>query len=186
VAVPLTDDSFSQQTLGFSYSHFGTSYTTCFIGSNGYVTFNVGSTNLGESAATFVSAEPSIRMFWDDLNPGAGGQVTFYTDNATTFEVCFTNVPEFAFTNQNSFRMLAQPGSVSIDYGAMAAVDGLVGMSPGGSLATGLPLNLSVGPNSINPGEAPYELFTAASPMDLSGFQVLFFTDAAGTPLLQQ
>jgi hypothetical protein len=126
-------------------------------------------------------------MWWDDLNPANGGSVRFFTDNAATFEVCFAGVPEYFATGANSFRLTASSaGLLTIDYGAMSSVDGLVGLSPGNNLdPVGTAMNMSISPNSINPGAAVYELFTAALPNDLAGFLVQFLMDGAGNPITQ-
>ncbi|MAG56091.1 MAG: hypothetical protein CMJ83_07355 [Planctomycetes bacterium] len=184
--VSLGDDAFVQQNLGYSFSWYGVSYTSLFIGSNGYVTFGAGHTVYNETVSGLVGGLPRIAMWWDDLNPATGGTVTWSTDNVSQSEVCFSAVPEYSAVGANSFRLtLSSAGSVAIDFGAMGAVDGLVGCSPGNNLGSGLPLNLSSGPNPINAGQAPYQLFDTLVPNDLAGYRVVFTLDVNGNPISQ-
>jgi hypothetical protein len=186
--VPLTDDSFAAVTLGFPFNYYGVPYSTAFVGSNGYVTFNTGDVILTETVAGFLSGVPRISMSWDDFNPAAGGSVTFFTDNVGTFQVCYTGVPEFGVAgSSNTFHVTAVNGtSIVFDFSnAMTNMDCLTGLSPGGGLATGLPVNLSVGVAAIPVNQAAYELFAVgATAFDLRGYQVTWLLDSAGVPQL--
>lgn len=182
----LSDDSFSQQPLGFSFPFFGAMWTECFVGSNGFVTFMQGDADFTESVTEFIANEPRIAVWWDDLNPSSSGSVSFFTDNNGTCEACWSAVPEFSNTGANSFKVTLAAGAVtSLDYGAMSAMDGIVGLSPGGGTASGLPLNFSLAPNGIGPGDAPYEEFDSANPNDLAGLQVNFLMTPMGFPTTQ-
>jgi hypothetical protein len=90
-------------------------------------------------------------------------------------------------TGANTFRCnFGLTGQILFDYGPMTAQDGLVGCSPGSNLdPVGAAVNLSLSNNAVNPGSAVYELFTASSPNDVTGFQVLFLLDGSGRPILQ-
>jgi len=57
----LTDDSFASiNLLGGGFPYYGTTYTTAFVGSNGYVTFSSGDTNYVEDPYAFSSGPPRI------------------------------------------------------------------------------------------------------------------------------
>lgn len=184
--VPLTDDSFSQQALGFGFTFYGVTYTDCFIGSNGFITFGAGNTTFSESVALFLSGAPRIAFYWDDFNPAAGGTVSYFTDNSAQAEVCFANVPQFGTTDANTMLCRFDAAQVFMEYGAMASADALVGLSPGGGLGAGAPLNLSLGNNTITAGTAPYELFDGVNNTnDLAGFTVTWILDGSGNPILQ-
>ena len=187
VPVPLSDDSSAQVTLGFSFVFYGTSYTNLFIGSNGYITFGVGDSSLFESVPALLGGAPRISMWWDDLNPSAGGSVSFFTDNLGIAEVCFAGVPQFGTADSNNFScQFGAGGTIVMDYGAMGALDGMCALSPGNNLdPIGTPLNLSLAGASIVPGSAAYELFTFNSPGDVAGFQVFWVLDALGQPVTQ-
>lgn len=183
------DDGWVQQPLGFGFPFYGTSYTQCFVAANGFVTFGQGDGDFTETIGELLGNAPRIAMWWDDLSPqaGANSSVTFFSDQFATAEVCFDQVPEFGTNNSNTFKMTMTAGVVvSIDYGAMAALDGIVGLSPGSNLAMGVPLNLTVGPNVFAPAtSAPYEFFNNQLPNDLAGHQVSFVLDGNGNPFTQ-
>jgi hypothetical protein len=113
----LTDDSFSQQALGFTFVWYGVPYTDVYVGSNGFITFGSGSSTFSESASSMLANQPRIAGWWDDLNPSSGGTVSFATDNAGTAEICFSAVPEYYSTGSNDFMMtISSAGLVFLDY----------------------------------------------------------------------
>lgn len=184
-ALALTDDSTSLQPLGFTYVYYGVSYTDCFVNSNGNISFAAGHTTFTESLAGFLGGQPKICQYWDDFNPGAGGVVNFFTDNATLARVCFENVPEFATSNQNTFVVdFDIGGTIAMQYLSMASVDGIVGLSPGANIdPVGVPIDLSLGGNVFGGTQAPYELFVGGN--DLVGLTITWQLDATGTPVIQ-
>lgn len=128
----LTDDSFATVTLtgGATVSLYGTSYATFYVGSNGYVTFNSGDSTYPESLAAHFN-RPRITALFDDLNPGAGGTVS-WRQLADRAVVTWQNVPEYGTTNANTFQIeMRFDGTVVISFLAVAATDGLAGLSRG-------------------------------------------------------
>lgn len=184
--VTLGDDSSSVQTLAVPFTFYGVTYTDCHIGSNGYVTFGTGETDLSESVADFLGNAPRISALWDDLNPSSAGTVTFYSDPTSGItEVAFQGVPEYATSNSNNFIVLFDPAQVVLDWSSIASMDNLVGLSPGGNLAAGQAMNLSGASGAaVTPGEAPYELFDGSNPFDLNGKQLTFILDTFGQPII--
>ncbi|MCP4837647.1 MAG: S8 family serine peptidase, partial [Phycisphaera sp.] len=76
VSLGLGDDSFEQIDLPFSFPFYGSVYDVAFVGSNGYLTFESGDTAYNESIAAHFD-RPRISMLFDDLNPSAGGSVSW-------------------------------------------------------------------------------------------------------------
>lgn len=78
--VVLGDDAFDGPfPLGFNFDFWGNTYTDFYISSNGYVTFGQGSTDLGEDPIPDIAAPNDIiALFWDDLDPGDGGTVSYF------------------------------------------------------------------------------------------------------------
>ncbi len=204
------DDSSTPVALGFSFTFFGVNYSTLYVGSNGYLT-STPFQAFTESVAAFTGGPApnnaaKICAFWDDFNllaAGAAGNASlkFATDGASQCEFSWVAVPEFgsiwSATNQNNFKVTltqgAGAGTVTIDFGLMAALDGLVGLSPGGNpgLATAQSVNFSFGPagsnNPICTGRAVYEMFVGGSaPNDLAGRSITFLLDSTGTPIYWQ
>ncbi len=168
--LPLGDDSTIQLFMPFEFEYCGETYSSLFVNSNGSVTFGGGNTSFTESAAAFRSGLPMIAGLWDDLNPGAGGLVTYFETN-NEFTVSFQNVPEFVATGSNSFDITLHRSSdqVAIEYGALSAPDGLAGLSCGGFKTTrteaerDLSADQAASGGSINARNtaAWYEIFTA-------------------------
>jgi len=188
--ITLGNNANIQQALGFSFSYYGTSYTEVFVSSNGHVTFGSGFNSWASGGGGLNGGLPMIAPCSEDLNPTVGGTISFYTDNAGTFEVCWQGVPSFATANSNDFKITAVNGNmIRFDYGAMGEDEGTVGLSPGGGGNAIMPVNLSTagggnGPIAIPPGTTAYEDFiTATNPLDLANYQVTWMTDLQGNPV---
>ena len=128
----LSDDSSVQVTPtgGAQVRLYGVNYSTFFVGSNGYVTFGSGDTDFSESLTEHF-ALPRISALFDDLDPGSGGTVSWrqLTDRVA---VTFQNVTEFSPANSNSFQIeMFFDGRIRITCLAIAATDGLIGLSRG-------------------------------------------------------
>ncbi len=79
VVVLTDDDSDGPFPLGFNFDFWGNTYTDFYIGSNGYVTFGQGFTDLGEDPIPDTNTPNDlIALFWDDLDPGDGGTVSYF------------------------------------------------------------------------------------------------------------
>ncbi len=165
VELNLGDDDSQEIPLPFPFTFCGTEYTSVWVGSNGYVTFGAGDTDLSESVADLLADAPRIAGLWDDLNPTAGGSISFF-DGGTSFSIIYDSVPEYGTTNVNTFTItLNDDDSYSIDYGTIDATDGLAGSSIGNGLASDpgeIDLTAAAQPISGAPGDAVYELFDAA------------------------
>ncbi|HLF14685.1 MAG TPA: choice-of-anchor D domain-containing protein [Bacteroidota bacterium] len=121
--IPLSDDSYYQQTLPFQFPFYGVDRSTVHISSNGYLTF-------GSASMTFFNtpipdpAEPNsmIAAFWTDLNPGSGGQVySFYDSLAGRFIVEYFQVPHFTFGGSYTLQVvLSKTGSIDLRYLALS------------------------------------------------------------------
>lgn len=169
----LGDDSSVQVTLPFTFTFQGQTYADVFVNANGNLTFGSGDTDFSESVAEFLNDQPRIAPLWDDLSPNNGGLV-IVDGNAGSWTVSFVGVPEFVSTGSNTFSVTLQPsGQVTIAYGAVSALDGLAGVSPGGGAADPGESDLSSS-GSWPVAGVTYELFNAAGPFDLSGMTLLF------------
>ncbi len=128
----LGDDSFAAVTLtgGAQVRLYGTPYSDFYVGSNGYVTFTMGDTSYQESLANHFS-RPRIAALFDDLNPGAGGTVS-WKQSADRVAVTYANVPEWGAATTNSFQIeMFFDGRIRLTYLDVAATDGLAGLSAG-------------------------------------------------------
>jgi len=128
----LSDDSFATITLsgGATVSLYGTTYSTFFAGSNGYVTFNFGDSTFNESLAGHFN-QPRISALFDDLNPGTGGTVS-WKQLADRAVVTWGAVPEFGTFNSNTLQIeMRFNGTIVMSYLSLAATDGVTGLSRG-------------------------------------------------------
>lgn len=131
--ISLSDDDFSEQSIGFDFSFFGESYNTVFIGSNGYLTFGGGDTDFSESITEFVNELPRIAV-WDDFNPSVAGSIEV-NRTSNIFTVSYLDVPQFGFsagTSQNTFSIsIFSNGNIEISLDDLDTNDLLVGVSAG-------------------------------------------------------
>ncbi len=185
------DDGFVQLALPFSFELCEQSFDSIFVHANGFVTFGAPDTsflNFLEDPTAFLIQQPRIAMLWDDLSPfnlftGAQQGLVTYAQSKNSFSVIFQDVPEFGFipVGANSFTLTLKRSSnhIDIDYGDMTASDGLVGVSCGGAVTSGLEsatdLSAIGGRNNLHNQPAQYELFTSAdNPLDLGNDSVGF------------
>jgi hypothetical protein len=169
----LGDDAFQEVALPFSFPFQGSSHTSAFVGSNGYVTFGSGDTDFSESVSELLSDQPRIAALWDDLSPNNGGIVMVESDTGS-WSVSFVGVPEFISTGANSFTITLFPdGTVGVDYGSLTALDGIAGVTEGGGAANPGESDLSSSPTWPVLGTT-YEQFVSGDPVDLSGLSLTY------------
>jgi hypothetical protein len=178
--IPLGDDDSAEIFLPFTFEICGQRFDSVFVNSNGNLTFGSGDTDWTESAAELLSDQPRIAALWDDLNPSAGGVVS-YSQNANRFSVRFENVPEYSSTGANTFEITLKKAADHIDivYGNITAQDGLAGVSGGGKITSGFETESdlsSFSPDRINLHNQPamYEVFSYSDPSDLADSTVRF------------
>lgn len=120
VTVPLSDDNYAGPfDMGMTWTHYGSEYTQIYIASNGYIGFNetsMGSLS-GQDMPSTVAPNGVIAGFWDDLNPGAGGTVSYSVEN-DMFIVQYDNVPEFGGNGTVTYQIIldANEEAVRVNY----------------------------------------------------------------------
>lgn len=134
VTLPLSDDDYEVVSLaGSPVPFYGTLYSQMYVGSNGYVTFGAGDTSLSDSPQTHFSL-PRVAGLLDDLNPSAGGSVT-YRLLGDRVAVTWQNVPQFGGSDNNTFQIeLFTSGVIRISWLTVSSSDNLVGLSDGGGV----------------------------------------------------
>ncbi|MCO6438229.1 MAG: trypsin-like peptidase domain-containing protein [Phycisphaerae bacterium] len=154
----LGDDAFATVTLtgGASVSLYGVSYTTFYVGSNGYITFNSGDSDYTETLAEHFN-RPRISALYDDLSPNQAGAVS-WKQLADRVVVTWLGVTEYNALNSNTFQIeMLFDGEIHLAYTQIAAVDGIAGLSEGLGLSPDYnEMDLSAGGNcGAQPPVAP-------------------------------
>ena len=109
-AVTLSDDSGVVVPIPFSFNFYGVDKNSVAICSNGYLTFGTDFTDfINVPIPDPADPDDMIAPLWDDLNPGAGGQVQYFSSGFApnrAFIVQWTDVPQFGNTDQNTFQAI--------------------------------------------------------------------------------
>jgi hypothetical protein len=133
----LGDDDSVQVFLtdGREVSIYGQSYSSFWVGSNGYITFESGDSNADETFAGHFS-QKRISGLYDDLDPSAGGTV-IYRQYGNRAVVTYQNVRERGTGNLNNFQIeMFFDGTIALTHLNIDAVDGLCGLSEGNGIPT--------------------------------------------------
>jgi hypothetical protein len=176
-ALALGDDDYEQVTLsGGSVSLYGTSYTDFYVGSNGYITFTEGDTDLSEFLDDHFDL-PRISGLFDDLSPNQAGTVT-WKELPDRVAVTWEDVTEYNAADQNSFQIeMYFDGTIVVTYLGIAAQDGLIGLSAGlGTPPDFVMSDMSGYPSCCDcPNQADIEPDGFITPLDLAAaIDILF------------
>jgi len=129
-SITLSDDDSEPISLTQPVMLYGQSYSTIYVGSNGYVTFTGSDTDYSESLSDHFS-EPRVSGLFDDLNPSSSGEVS-YRELADRVAITWLNVPEYDTSNSNNFQIeLFFNGDIAVTHLDTAATDGITGISEG-------------------------------------------------------
>ncbi|MEO0481872.1 MAG: hypothetical protein AAF196_20595 [Planctomycetota bacterium] len=185
-ALGLGDDAAATAALGFTFSMPGGSMVTeVDVDSNGRL-FEVGAeaSDFSESVGELLGDPTAIiAPFWDDLNPSAAGEVWVHNAASGAVSITWDAVPEFGTATSNTFQAQLFPsGVISFHYLAMAATDGIVGLSSGNGATDPLESDLSAGPVMTTGGPVVYEQFTGD--FDLLGALVFPTLTILNDPLI--
>jgi hypothetical protein len=130
--------------LGFGFSFYGNSFDRVSICSNGWASFTDSTSTSGNNTHIPYGGNPNnlLAPFWTDLNPGAGGEVYYYTNNSDSaiisWEGVYDNQQQGTFTFQIQ---LIAPDTVVYQYKVMEPNGGIDDASIGienGSGSVGL------------------------------------------------
>jgi hypothetical protein len=128
----LGDDDFIKVTPtgGAQVRLYGTSYSSFYVGSNGYITFGAGDTAFTASVASHFSL-PRIAPLFDDLNLTSAGSCS-WLQFSDRIAVTWQNVPAYGTTNSNNFQVeMYFDGRIRITCLGIADTQGLIGLSQG-------------------------------------------------------
>jgi hypothetical protein len=110
--------------LGFTFNFYCTNYTAVTLGSNGFINFdlpasiNAATTQVSQVIPSTTPLNNFIAFNWNDLDPGAGGSVTYTTVGTSPnrkFIYSFTGVPIWATTLLNTGQIILYETSNEIE-----------------------------------------------------------------------
>jgi hypothetical protein len=132
-SLSLSDDDFETISPATSVTLHGETYSQLYVGSNGFVTFNSGQTGYTESLSDHFS-QPRISLLWDDLNPAAGGTVS-WKNTIDGVVITWQDVPEYGTSNSNTFQLVMHTDdSLTLAWVGIDSADSIVGLSAGNGL----------------------------------------------------
>jgi len=130
--LPLADDDAEEIALseGATVALFGMEFDSFFVGSNGYLTFDIPDNEFRQSVAVHF-AQIRLSGVFVDLNPTTGGQVVV-SELDDRVAITYDGISEFDVDNANNFQIeLFYSGLIRITYLVVEATDGIVGLSEG-------------------------------------------------------
>lgn len=113
------DDGNYATTIPFSFTFYGTAYTSCFIGTNGYVCFGSGMTSTSISSIPNVSFPASISLFGRDLDMRSSGSITYGVTGTTPnriFVISYNAVPDYSSGGPETGQILIYETSNIIEF----------------------------------------------------------------------
>lgn len=177
----LSDDDSRKIDLGFSFPFYGTAYTSVNVNSDGNLTFGTADgQSTDRSVSRFLTLAPRIAALYADLNPAAGGKVTYGKTAKNAFFVKYDSVPVYNSSGGNTVTVsLDETGKVTIALGSVSGKTFVVGVSKGGQGNTAPETDLSAKLGAGMAGtKAVFESFGAQKGFDLAGKTITFTTDA--------
>ncbi len=177
--LPLGDDDTREVQIGFAFPFFGRSYTSLFVNSDGNLTFNSGEGTVDRTLAQFLTGQPRISPFFNDLDPSVSGQVTLNTA-AGRFVVTWTEVREFgSFSGpRQTFQVRLFPdGRIEFSYGTTGGVEEqvVVGISPGAFTSSPRMVDLSAGNGSVVTSGPVVEVFAVSAELNVPAVAQKFY-----------
>lgn len=151
---------------GQSINFFGSTYSSLYVGSNGYVTFGYGSSNYTNQALDIQQVAPMIAGFYTDLDSRGSASSNVYANTSTNGEIIVTweNMGHYSvnYSHPSTFQLVIRSdqmlvpsgqgqigfyyGNIDVGAGASAGFgDGLEASNPGELALDGTTLNNSAG-----------------------------------------
>lgn len=109
--------------LGFTFDFYGASYTSAFVSSNGFLTFDAGTSNgccSGQFLGDSTGIDNLIAGLWEDLDTNGNTTGTmFHQTIGSEFIVGFYDVAHFPSSAPVTFEMILHDGSnnIELQYG---------------------------------------------------------------------
>lgn len=124
-SISLGDEGVSSSIpLGFSFEFYCNSYSSLFVSSNGWLTFSGAFTSDPQYVTGSLpgSLDPNamIAFAWDDLDPGSGGTIEYFTIGTAPnrrFILSISNVPHYSCAScLISMQVVLEEGTNAIEF----------------------------------------------------------------------
>jgi C1A family cysteine protease len=175
----LGDDTTASIQLGFTFPFFGSSYSTAWVNSDGNITLGKSDgMTANRDEKRFLTGAPRIALLYADLDPSAGGKVTYRYDDPQSVTVRFANVPIWGGGGSaTASAKLAASGEVLLSYESVTIPGAIIGVSKGGASnatpAVSLTTLMTSSWSCAAAGSA-HALYTKSDPFALTGSTVSF------------
>ena len=167
----------SNQSINF----FGTSYSSLFVGSNGYVTFGSGQSSFWTQSLDTQSVAPMIAAFYTDLDSRNDDASNVYANTATDGEIVITWERMGHYSQNYSVRSTFQI-LVRSDQLVSAGASSQIGIFYGDiSDTSAVSAGFGDGMAAVNPGEVAFASFVPGT--TLSNAAPRQFVLNAGAPV---
>ncbi len=127
------DGTYGPYTLGFTFNHYGTDFTSVYVNSNGWISFTTSGSGYYSNYSIPSTSLPNdmIAPFWDDLAPHNGGTIYYRADTSPyRFIVEWDAVPKLSGGALETFQVILNSnGSIQYQYKTVSDVTSVtVGM----------------------------------------------------------
>ncbi len=118
--VPLGDDNTAQVDLGFEFTYWGQTFTSAWVSSNGFVSFQSPAHLCCNGYPLEQAQRNTIYGFWTDLISGTN---PYYTRGEGSILFGWYGTSEYGTNNQYTFEIgLRDDSSIRFNYGAMPSL----------------------------------------------------------------
>jgi C1A family cysteine protease len=175
----LGDDSTVGVSIGFDFPFFGQSYGTAWVNSDGNISFGASDgATANRDEKRFLGGVPRVALLYADLDPSAGGAVSYHHDDANSITFRFAGVPIWGGGGSATANAkLASSGAITLSYESVSLPSAIIGVSPGygSSVTTALDLGALMQSSwSYGASGSVHAFYQSTDPFDLSGKSVAF------------
>ncbi|MBM4376560.1 MAG: hypothetical protein FJ095_15870 [Deltaproteobacteria bacterium] len=181
--ITMVDDDSRKLDLGFSFSFYGTSYPAVYLNADGNLTFgSPDDKTVARDKQRFLTAAPRIAALYADLNPSAGGKISYGKKDPSSLFVRFDGVPRFDGEGKGTATVtLRANGEVEVAYGSVTGSSYVVGVSRGGAGNTANEVVLG-GSHGMGGTSAVYSAFGSQKPFTVANQTLVFTPDTPPNP----
>ncbi len=179
IYLSIGDDDDTNIPLGFSFPFSGQQYQNVWVNSDGNLTLGMGDgVTAKRTVERFLNGAPRIAVLYADLDPSAGGAVSYRHDDPTSVTISYTAVPIWGAGGSNTARVtLAESGAITLAYDSVSLPTAIIGVSQGGQGNTVSPMDLVAmmgGSWSVGNGGGVFGITNSSDPFNLAGQSVTF------------